>query len=104
MSLVFNPLGPPFDFIGGTGAPSSPVKYSAAISVAGFTLVSGNYEMVILASTHGAGINPISQCFELITGNYELIYPTIIVNGLGDITIQVSGTPDLRFDGKLIIT
>jgi len=104
LSLIFNPLGPPFDFVGTSGTPSTPIKYSAAISSASFILVSGFYEITITAATHGAGVNPISQVFELITGNYELIQPTVIINGAGDITIQVSSSPDLRFDGKLIIT
>lgn len=100
MSLVFNPLGPPFDYVGTSAAP---VKYNTTFTPVSFTLNSGLYEYTVTAATHAAGNRPVCQVFELVSGDYELVQAVVIVNASGDVTIQVTSSPDLRFTGRIVI-
>jgi hypothetical protein len=68
-----------------------------------WTLVSGFYEITITAATHGLGTSPAVSVFELDSGNYIAVGCVISVSAAGNVTIQVTGTPDNRFEGKLVI-
>lgn len=65
---------------------------------------SGQYQITVLAGTHLKGINPTVQIYEDVLGLFEEIEAPIELNTLGDITIIVEQTPDLRFSGKMIIS
>lgn len=103
MGITLNPFTGQLDFTGaGSSGPAIRQEYTftAAVSwVAGI----GKYTYTVLATAHGAGLNPSCQVFELISGSYELVHPTIVVNTSGDVTIEIASVPDLRFDGKIII-
>jgi hypothetical protein len=63
----------------------------------------GNYSITIAQLTHGKGVSPKVQVFELVGATYELVYLNTIVSAAGNVTISVNETPDLRFEGKIII-
>ena len=104
MSITYNPLlGSGFDFVGGSAAAGTLVKYSTTFLIGTFVLNGGFYEYTITQASHGAGLSPTTQVYELVGSNYELVQPVVIVNASGDIIIQVTNTPDLRFNGKIIV-
>lgn len=74
---------------------NNPISWGAASG--------GNYSLVIPVATHGKGQNPVVQILELSGSDYITIGISHKVDALGNITIQVSETPDLRFNGKIII-
>lgn len=87
---------------GGSGASSPP--YASSFTAAGSWSLNGSvYEISILESTHGQGANVIVQVYELVAGEYREIELDIIITSTGNVTIQVTASPDLRFDGKVII-
>lgn len=63
----------------------------------------GNYTLTVPVATHGKGQNPIVQILELSGPNYVTIAISHTVDPSGNIIIQVSETPDLRFNGKIIV-
>ena len=65
---------------------------------------SGQYQITVLADDHLKGANPTVQIYEEVLGLFEEIEAPIELNILGDITIIVEQTPDLRFNGKIIIS
>ena len=85
---------------GGSGGGSSFVPYEQSVSTVDFTLNVSVYELSISAGTHGLGTTVVAQVFDN-TG--DMIYPNININGSGDIVISVSSSPDLRFNGKVIV-
>lgn len=87
---------------GGSGTSTPP--YAQSFTAAGSWSLNGSaYELAIPESTHGQGANVVVQVFELDTGVYREVQTDIIVNGIGNVTIQVTASPDLRFDGKVVI-
>lgn len=103
-TYILNPFTGQLDATGsGGGGGGSVVKYSATFLIAAWTLNSGMYEYSVPQSTHAAGTSPNVQVFQLVTSNYEFVQPAVIVNASGDITLQVTSSPDLRFDGKIIV-
>ena len=64
----------------------------------------GYYSMYISAAVHLQGLTPEVNCYELVTSNYDHIYPDrITVDALGNVTIYVPDTPDLRYSGKVVV-
>jgi hypothetical protein len=69
-----------------------------------WTLNSGFYEIVVLGSVHLKGIDPTIQVFETSGGSSTEISCVITsTDSNGDVLIQVTGTPDNRFAGKVLI-
>lgn len=103
--ITINPYTGQPDLVGNSGGGGGGTlnKYETTFTVSSFTLNAGMYEYTVLATTHAEGTSPTCQIFELVGSDYELVFPAIIVNASGDVTIQVTGTPDLRFDGKIVI-
>lgn len=64
----------------------------------------GNYTLTVPVATHGKGQNPIVQILELSGSNYVVVAMSHVIDSSGNISIQVSETPDLRFNGKIIIS
>lgn len=64
---------------------------------------SGEYSITVTEATHGKGSNPTVTVYEDNTGTFERVEPSIELNASGDVTISVTETPDLRFEGKIII-
>ena len=106
-AVIFNPISGEFDFVGTSGggpAVQSP-NYVATFNnpISWGAASGGNYSLVIPVATHGKGQNPVVQILELSGSDYMTIGISHKVDSLGNITIQVSETPDLRFNGKIII-
>jgi len=65
----------------------------------------GYYSLNVLAASHGKGLNPVIQVYELVGSDYELITAAVSIDSsTGDVTIGVVETPDSRFEGKLILS
>lgn len=101
MGLKFNIFTSNFDYVGSSTIPTYELVITS-LSTWGSS-VSGNYTLTILASTHGKGTKPLVQCLETTTSTYTLISVAHQIDSSGNITIQVSDTPDNRFLGKILI-
>jgi len=102
-SVVFtgNPATGEVDFSVTAGAGT---KFVQDFTTGDWVLGSGAYQYSIPESTHGAGVDPEVQVFELVASDYELIDLEVNVNASGDVTLMVSNSPDLRFSGKVILS
>lgn len=105
MGIRINPFTGFFDLTGsgGAGSPASRsiTSNNATTDWAGPS--GGEYSITILAATHGKGTSPSVQVFELVTGIYNQVNPSINVNGSGDVIVSVTSSPDNRFAGKILI-
>jgi hypothetical protein len=107
MSFKFNPIGAMgFDIVGSSSGGSGPAERSSTThnNVLSWGSPSGGeYTITITAGTHGKGTSPNVQTYELVSGNYVNVFPSIVINNTGDVSIKVLETPDLRFTGKILI-
>lgn len=78
-------------------------SYVGNFLVGTWSLNGAVYELPVLESTHNRGTTPLLQIFQDNAGIYEEVMTGIEVNGLGDIKLTVTSTPDNRFAGRVII-
>lgn len=108
LSITFNPISGEFDLVGsGAPAPSVPRYIESFDATTDWGSPSGGlYSITVTAATHGLGINPNVAILELVSpGVFEQVFvDTVAISSIGDITISVLEVPDLRFEGKLIIS
>ena len=65
----------------------------------------GFYTITYLESAHLKGANPQVMIAEVDGINFNIVdVDRIQINASGDIVIRVNETPDLRFNGKIIIS
>lgn len=77
-------------------------KYVKTVAIIDWgAAISGEYILTIPFSTHSKP-NPIVSCMEQNGTDFEVIYPSITING-DDVIIKVLETPDTRFIGKIYI-
>lgn len=62
-----------------------------------------SYELSILMSTHNKGSSPNCKVYELINLVYHEIMTSVLMDEIGNVTIQVTSNPDNRFSGKITI-
>jgi len=86
-----------------SGGGSSTPPYGQSFSIATWSSSGSVYEIDILEATHEQGANVIVQVFELVSGVYREVELDIIASPAGNVTIEVSLSPDLRFAGKIVI-
>lgn len=79
-------------------------KYVENFIVGDWSLNADHYELTIPEATHGIGVDPEIQVFELSGLVFDLVDLEVEVNSSGDIILNVSQTPDLRFAGKIVIS
>lgn len=85
-------------------ANSSTSKYSATFNnTSSWNLVSGDYEYSVTYATHGKGPTPTVTVYEDVSGTYKLVTVAVEVDSSGNVKIKASGTPDLRFAGRIVI-
>jgi hypothetical protein len=65
--------------------------------------LSGTYYITYTEATHGQGTTPTVEVYELIMGEYNKVQISTIVDSFGNVTIEIPQTPDLRFQGVIII-
>lgn len=106
MGTKFNPFTGQIDFTGsGGGGGGGGDVYELAFTIASWgSAVSGYYYITVTQGTHDKGLSPGVQIFEEDGSDYVLVnVDEIKVMANGDVAIRVPETPDLRFDGRLII-
>jgi hypothetical protein len=106
MSYRYNALTGNLDIVGaGSGGGSGiPLRTTATFNATtDWTLNGANYEIVILAASHGVGASPTVDVFENVSGDYQNIGLDVVVDASGNITLKVTSSPDNRFVGKYII-
>lgn len=108
MGIIFNPLSGTFDFTGTSGGGGGGLAdryvdtFNATTDWSGPS--GGLYTITVTAATHAKGGNPNVQVYELVGSDYELVQPnSLVINGLGDVTISTLQTPDTRFAGLILI-
>jgi len=108
VAFTWNPITGELDVTGGFGGGAPTVQdpnFVHTFVIADFTGPSGgSYSLTLPASTHGKGLNPIVQVMELVGPDYESVILAFKINPSGDVTIYVTDVPDLRFDGKIIVS
>lgn len=105
MGWIYNPFTGSLDLVGTSGGGVQDPNFVDTFLIADWTGPSGGlYSYSLTAVTHGKGTDPIVQVYELNGSDYEIANVFFKVNSSGDITIQVSDTPDLRFDGKIVVS
>lgn len=102
-SIIFtgDPLTGEIDF---SAAAAVSGKYVETFASGDWSLNVNSYELSIPQSSHGVGTDPKVQVFELSGAVYDLVDLEVEVNATGDIIINVSQSPDLRFTGKIVIS
>lgn len=103
VEITADPLTNTIDFVaigGGGGAVPFVVPFLIADWVSG----TGTYDITSLETVHHKGPDSTIQVFEDVAGVFEEVETIIEVNNVGDVTIKISSTPDLRFNGKIIIS
>lgn len=108
MGIVLNPFTGNLDFTGsgGGGGSGTAARYVQAFNntTDWGTLSGGYYTITVTAATHGKGTRPNVTTMEQNGSNYETVFVDLIsINGSGDVSIRVLGTPDTRFTGLIII-
>jgi len=79
-------------------------RFVKSFLIADWVLNSPAYEIEVLISEHGILSPGIVQAWEdLGGGSYQLVSVGVIIDSSYGVTISVTETPDLRFDGFLII-
>lgn len=85
-------------------AGSSSVNYAQTFNATTDWTLATIYKIDINEATHLKGISPQVQVYELVSGSYTLINTDVIVDNSGLVSVQVNSSPDLRFQGKVIIS
>lgn len=90
------------DAVGGGGGSGNP-PYTSSFLVGNWSLDGGVYKIQVLESTHGLGTEIQVQVFEKVGSDYRQLEVDVFITTAGDITLSISSSPDLRFEGKLTI-
>ena len=89
-------------------APSSSVSnYTADHLIADWstTAVNNKYSFTIPVATHGFGLAPLVEIFELVSGNYSRVLIDIDIDSSGNVILEVYATPvDERFNFRVVIS
>lgn len=92
------------ELIDGGGSGSETPPYVQTFITGSWTgPTSGQYTITVPESTHGKGTSPMVQVYETSGAISDQVTAFIRLNASGDVSIIVTETPDLRFEGKIII-
>lgn len=80
------------------------VPYPVHFVISDWVLDVDAYRIDVTAANHLLGMNPTVNVFELDGMDFDEVETGLELNSAGDITITVPQTPDLRFDGKIIVS
>lgn len=81
----------------------SAAKYELAFLIADWVFNTDHYEIVVNEATHLQGDRPLAMIFETNGAEFDEVSTGLTITNAGVVTFKISSTPDLRFDGKLII-
>lgn len=107
MGIIINPTTGQIDFTGsgGGGGPSVATRTVVSFNTVDWVGPSaGKYTLTILRTTHNKTANPNVSVYELVSGSYEPVaVDTIKIDASGNITLELTETPDLRFQGIVVV-
>ena len=106
MGIRYNPLTGNFDIVGAGSTPTPETPYADTFNNTTDWVgpSSGFYTITIAQVTHQKGINPQVQVMELDGSNFNIVdVDRVQVTPTGDVEIRVPASPDLRFNGKIVI-
>lgn len=87
-----------------TVSPTLGGTYSNPFLIADWNLSAPNYNITISAGTHGKGLEPKVSVYEKSGTDYiEVTLGELRVTNTGTVSLAVNSSPDLRFDGKILI-
>lgn len=102
VQVVTDNINKTIDLISTGGAGS--VHYIKDFAIGDWTFNGVDYILTVPQSVYGiAKTNPIIQTYENILGDLSIIFPYVHKATNNDIILQVSGSPDNRFNGRIII-
>lgn len=78
-------------------------NYGQTFVIADWTLSVDTYSLVIPKATHGKD-NPIILVYEADGANFIQVETGVRIDASENVTLTINATPDLRFDGKLVIS
>jgi len=102
LANTYNNINIASESSGGVPGESNP-PYAATVSVSSWSDNGSEYEFNVPQSTHSRGAVLAVQTYELDGSDYSEVEVNTIVNTSGDVKITISSSPDLRFDGRIII-
>lgn len=103
MGITYNPFTGQLDYTGGSGGGST-TPYSSTFVTGDWVVNGADYDLTFAQGVHNKGLNPQIQVFALNGIVYEEVSVFSSIDSVsGLITIRVSGTPDLRFNGKIVV-
>jgi hypothetical protein len=90
--------------MGGGGGGNSGESFFVNFSTVDWNLSGDQYVITVLKSDHEKGTAPGVQVFVIEAGHYvKCEVNNISINNDGDITISIPQSPDLRFNGRVVI-
>lgn len=78
-------------------------SYSNPFLIADWGLSGGDYTITIPSGVHGKGTEPKAIVYEKSGSDYIQTGVEVKTSSAGLITLSVNASPDLRFDGKIIV-
>lgn len=75
--------------------------YDQSFIISNWVLNAPDYELTILASTHGLGTKVDGTVYEKISTDHIEVLTDILVTSIGDVILKINSVPDTRFDGRV---
>jgi hypothetical protein len=97
MGLTYKRLG------GGASGSGSSTPYAQTFLASEWSLNGSVYELVITKAVHEKESDVQVQVYEKIGSDFKDVVVDIEVSAIGDVTLYIDSTTDLRFEGKVVI-
>ena len=103
MKFVLNATTGQLDLVGDSSGGGGNSTFTKSITNTDWVLNGDTYSVTVTAATHGAGVSPMVDTYFFDGTNYEKNDTVILVDTSGNVTVQVTSSPDNRFDGNIVI-
>lgn len=102
MPIIINPFTGQFDITGTSGGGSPSTPFAVSFTTGNFVLVVDQYIFTVTAASHQK-TQPTATVYEENGVDFDEVEVSIKVLANNDVQLIVPQTPDLRFDGKIVI-